>query len=101
MTEGAVDIAAGGNYPCYTEAFDDEVVNTFIEGSGLSFEDGQKLFAEDVAMHSTKPLQAGAAAYMDGLEENESLFFTGSQDAQTTMQNVADAMDEEVQSLGE
>lgn len=101
VTEGAVDIAAGGNYPCYTEAFDDEVVNTFIEGSGLSFEDGQKFFAEDVAMHSTKPLQAGAAAYMDGLEENESLFFTGAQDAQTTMQNVADAMDEEVQSLGE
>ena len=44
VTEGAVDIAAGGNYPCYMDAFDDEVVNTFIEGSGLSFEDGQKLF---------------------------------------------------------
>ena len=99
VTEGAVDIAAGGNYPCYMDAFDDEVVNTFIEGSGLSFEDGQKLFDPDVAMHSTKPLQAGAAAYMDALEENESLFFTGEQDAQTTMQNVADAMNEEIAEL--
>ena len=89
----------GGNYPCYKLAFDDEVINAFIEGSGLSFEDGAQLFADDVALHSTKPLGPGAAAYMDTLGEQQGLFFTGEQDAQTTMQNVADAMNEEIEAL--
>lgn len=99
VTEGSKDIAAGGNYPCYKLAFDDEVINAFIEGSGLSFEDGAQLFADDVALHSTKPLGPGAAAYMDTLGEQQGLFFTGEQDAQTTMQNVADAMNEEIEAL--
>ena len=99
VTEGAKDIAAGGNYPCYKLAFDDDVINAFIEGSGLSFEDGAQLFAEDVALHSTKPLGPGAAAYMDTLGDEQSLYFTGAQDAQTTMDNVANAMNEEIESL--
>ena len=99
VTEGAVDIAAGGNYPCYKVAFDDEVINAFIKDSGLSFEDGQKLFASDAVYHSSKATGAGAAAYMDALDEQEGLFFTGSTDAQSALDNVAKAMNEEIESL--
>ena len=99
VTEGSVDVAAGGNYPCYKMAFDDAVINAFIEGSGLPFEEGQKLFADDVVYNNAKPIKAGAAAYMDTMEEQEGLFFTGDQDAKTTLDNVAEAMNEEIEAL--
>lgn len=70
VTEGSVDVAAGGNDPCY-------------------------IFADDVAYNNAKPIKAGAAAYMDTMEEQEGLFFTGDQAAKTTLDNVAEAMNKE------
>lgn len=100
VTEGAKDIAAGGNYPCYKMAFDDEVINAFIEGSGLDYEEGAKLFDPEARIFSTKPTKAGAAAYMDELGNQESLFFVGSVSAQEAMDAVKAAMDEEIAAAG-
>ena len=36
---------------------------------------------------------------MDTMEEQEGLFFTGDQDAKTTLDNVAEAMNEEIEAL--
>lgn len=81
-------------------AFDDEVINAFIEGSGLAYEEGAKLFDPEARIFSTKPLKAGAAAYMDELGNQESLFFVGSVSAQEAMDAVKAAMDEEIAAAG-
>ncbi len=94
IEENAKSIAAGGNIPCYLPAYDEELINVYIEGSGLAMEYAQKIFSPDLSLSSSKvgaPPQHTyntAPQYTTLVDEQVQLYFNGEQDLDTTVANV-------------
>lgn len=80
VEEGAQRIAGTGNYPSYKPAYNDSLINTFIQDSGLEIEDVRVLF-EDMTAVSQKPTGLGAAEYQQSMQEQTQLFFNGEKTA--------------------
>ncbi|WP_320129371.1 sugar ABC transporter substrate-binding protein [uncultured Sphaerochaeta sp.] len=87
VEKGALRIAGTGNYPCYIPAYDDELISTFIKGSGLEINDIRPLFGEMSAV-SQKPTGAAAAEYQQSMQEQTPLFFNGEKSAEAVLQQI-------------
>lgn len=93
IEKGASRIAGTGNYPCYRPAYNDELIETFIEGTGLAVEDIAPLFG-DLAAVGQKPVGMAAAEYQKSMQEQTPLFFNGeksSEEVLSLIQKIADA----------
>lgn len=92
-------IAASGNIPCYLPAYSDELINVYIEGSGLDIEYARKIFASDITASATKvgappDTYATGPQYDQIMNEQTQLYFNGEQDLDTTVKNVVEQVDE-------
>jgi multiple sugar transport system substrate-binding protein len=87
VEQGASRIAGSGNYPCYRPAYNDELIATFIEGSGLELEDIRPLFGT-MSSVSQKPTGAAAAEYQQSMQEQTPLFFNGEKSSQDVLKQI-------------
>lgn len=87
VEEGALRIAATGNYPCYRPAYDDELISAFIEGSGLSVDDVRLLFG-DLTSLDQQPTGAAAAEYQLSMQEQVPLFLNGEKSLEEVLSNI-------------
>ncbi len=92
VEKGAARIAGTGNYPCYKPAYDDELINAFIEGSGLEIDDIRPLFGDMYAV-SQKPTGEGAAEYQQSMQEQTPLFFNGEKTADEVLSQIQKVTD--------
>ena len=74
VEEGAERVAGTGNYPSYKPAYNDSLIQTFIEGSGLEVDDVRVLF-EDMTAVSQKPTGLGAAEYQQSMQGADPVVF--------------------------
>ena len=94
--EGALRIAATGNYPCYRLVYDDNLISAFIKGSGLDVEDVRLLFS-DMTSVDQKPTGAAAAEYQQSMQEQSQLFFNGEKSAEEVLANIQRITDTAIQ----
>ncbi len=87
VEKGALRIAGTGNYPCYIPAYDDNLISTFIKGSGLELDDIRPLFGEMSAV-SQKPTGSAAAEYQQSMQEQTPLFFNGEKSAEAVLKQI-------------
>ncbi len=87
VEEGAARIAGTGNYPSYKPAYNDSLIQNFIEGSGLEVEDVRVLF-EDMAAVSQKPTGLAAAEYQQSMQEQTQLYFNGEKSADQVLAEI-------------
>ena len=97
--ECAVDIAAQGNVPCYQMEHNEELIETFLEGSGLDLEYGQMMFSPELTHYSCKigaPPQSYATSAQYDMLANEEIqaYFGGGQDLDTTIANIVEKVNE-------
>ncbi len=88
LEKGSVNIAKNGNVPCYLPSYGDDLVKAFIEGSGLSLEDGQKFFSEDITAVAKMPIGEAMVEYNTIMNDQTSLYLGGAQDLDTTIDNM-------------
>lgn len=89
-------IAASGNLPTYLPAYDDDIVETFCEGSGLPIEDGQKFFSSDVNLTTNKIIEKDGAEYMQIVKEETEQYFNGEKTLEETLDNIETRVNEEL-----
>lgn len=105
VEENAKAIAASGNIPCYQPAYDDELIETYIEGSGLDMEYARKIFASDITTYSSK-VGVPPDVYLNGpqydilADEEVQLYLNGEQDLDTTMANVVEKVNKMIEEEG-
>lgn len=81
-------IAKSGNLPTYLPAYDENIVNVFVEGSTLSVEDGQKFFNSDVKLTTNKVIGNHGAEYMQITKEEAEQYFNGEKTLDETLDNI-------------
>lgn len=96
VEEGAERIAGTGNYPSYKPAYNDSLIQTFIEGSGMEVEDVRVLF-EDMTAVSQKPTGRGAAEYQQSMQEQTQLYFNGEKSADEVLAEIEKITNEAIQ----
>jgi multiple sugar transport system substrate-binding protein len=77
VTQHSSVIARSGNVPCYQPAWTPDVVDFFIEGSGLPREDGQKFFDKSANILTVRVIGKKQAEYNQILAEQTPLYFNG------------------------
>ena len=97
ITEHSDVIAKSGNIPCYQPAWNDDIVSAFIEGSGLSLQDGQVFFNPKATITTSKVLGVAAAMYNQILGEETALYFNGEKTLEQTLDNIETRVNEEIQ----
>lgn len=99
VEEGAERIAGTGQYPSYKPAYNDSLIETFIEGSDLEIDDVRVLF-NDMTAVSQKPTGLGSAVYQQSMQEQTQLYFNGEKTAEEVLGQIEDttnkAIEEEV-----
>ncbi len=96
VEEGAQRLAGTGNYPCYKPAYNDELIATFIEGSGLEVDDVRPLFGDMTAV-SQKPTGTAAAEYQQSMQEQTQLFFNGEKTAEEVLGQIEKITNEAIE----
>jgi multiple sugar transport system substrate-binding protein len=77
VTQHSSVIAQSGNVPCYQPAWTPDVVDLFVQGSGLPREEGQKFFDRSANIHTTRVLGRRQADYNQILADQTPLYFNG------------------------
>lgn len=77
ILQNSATIAAGGNIPCYIPAWNDQLIDTFIKGSGLTVEQGKVFFNSRATVTTNKVLGAAMADYNQIVNEQTPLYFNG------------------------
>ena len=96
VEEGAERVAGTGNYPSYKPAYNDSLIQTFIEGSGLEIDDVRVLF-EDMTAVSQKPTGLGAAEYQQSMQEQTQLYFNGEKSAEDVLGQIEKITNEAIE----
>ena len=96
VEEGAERVAGTGNYPSYKPAYNDSLIQTFIEGSGLEVDDVRVLF-EDMTAVSQKPTGLGAAEYQQSMQEQTQLYFNGEKTAEDVLGQIEKITNEAIE----
>lgn len=89
-------IAASGNLPTYLPAYTDEIVDVYREGSGLSREDASKFFSSDVVLSTNKIMGANGAKYMQIINEEVPMYFTGDKTLEVTLDTIEQRVNSEL-----
>lgn len=87
-------IAKSGNLPTYIPAYDENIVNTFVEGSVLPVEDGQKFFDPNVKLSTNKVIGEHGAEYMQITKEEAEQYFNGEKTLEETLDNIEKRVNE-------
>ncbi len=96
VEEGAERIAGTGNYPCYKPAYNDSLIQNFIEGSGLEIEDVRVLF-QDMTAVSQKPTGRAAAEFQQSMQEQTQLYFNGEKTADEVLTEIEKIANEAIE----
>ena len=88
-----------GNLPAYLPAYNDEMVNDFVEGSGVSVEDGRKFFDKDVKLTTNKIIGQGGAQYMQIVKEEVEQYFNGERQLDETLDKIEKRVNEELEKI--
>lgn len=97
VTEGAMAIAESGNYPCYQPAYCDDLTNAFFEGSGITTEDGNKMFDADAQLISKIAIGPASGQYMQLITDEGNLYLTGEQSIEDTIQNIVEGTNQAIE----
>lgn len=89
-------IAASGNLPTYLPAYDDDIVSTFCEGSGLPAEYGQKFFDSSVKLTTNKIIGPSGNQYMQIGKEEIEQYFNGEKTLEEILDNIERRVNEEL-----
>ena len=89
-------IAASGNLPTYLPAYSDDIVSTFCEGSGLDESYGAKFFDSDVMLSTNKIMGPNGAKYMQIINDEVQLYFTGEESLEDTLNKIEARVNEEL-----
>ena len=89
-------IAASGNLPTYLPAYSDDIVSTFCEGSGLDESYGAKFFDSDVMLSTNKIMGPNGAKYMQIINDEVQLYFTGEESLEDTLNKIESRVNEEL-----
>lgn len=93
-TKNAEAIAATGNVPCYVPAYNDELIETFVIGSGLTSEKAKFFFDTDVVLTTNKIFGKEAATYVTVVNEEVVPYFYGEVDLDAALDNIEKRMNE-------
>ncbi len=88
VEEGAKRTAGIGNYPSYKPAYNDDLINTFIEGSNLEADDVKIVFG-DLTTCTQKPIGIGSVEYQQSMQEQTQLYFNG----EKTIEEITDTIE--------
>jgi multiple sugar transport system substrate-binding protein len=88
VTQHSSVIARSGNVPCYQPAWTPDVVDLFIEGSGLPREDGQKFFDKSANILTTRVLGKKQAEYNQILADQTPLYFNGEKSLEQVLSDI-------------
>ena len=88
--------AGGGNIPCYQPAWNDDLVSIFIEGSGLTVEQGRVFFNPEATITTNKVLGAASAMYNQIVNEETPLYFNGEKDMEAVLTSIESRANEEI-----
>jgi multiple sugar transport system substrate-binding protein len=94
VLENSSVIASSGNAPCYKPAWDDNIVERFIENSGLPIDQGRKFFDRDATLVTTRVLGPGSAMYNQILAEQTPLFFNGEKSLEDLLTDIETRVNE-------
>ena len=89
-------IAASGNLPTCLPAYSDDIVSTFCEGSGLDESYGAKFFDSDVMLSTNKIMGPNGAKYMQIINDEVQLYFTGEESLEDTLNKIEARVNEEL-----
>lgn len=77
VTQHSSVVARSGNVPCYQPSWTADVVDLFVQGSGLPREEGQKFFDRNANLFTTRVLGKKQADYNQILADQTPLYFNG------------------------
>ncbi|RCX16032.1 ABC-type glycerol-3-phosphate transport system substrate-binding protein [Anaerobacterium chartisolvens] len=87
IENGSESIAKNGDVPLYLPAYSDSLIETFIEGSGLTFEDGKKFFP-DKYRYDFIPRGTASSEYVDIIRKESEKYLTEQQTLEQAMENI-------------
>lgn len=97
VEKASAAIAATGNMPTYLPAYDDPLVTKeFQKNSGLADEYIAKLFSKDTQFSTNKILGPNGAKYMQIINEEVSLYFTGEKPLDSTLNTIEKRVNTEI-----
>jgi multiple sugar transport system substrate-binding protein len=77
VTQHSSVIARSGNVPCYQPVWTSDIVDLFVQGSGLPSEEGRKFFDRNANIVTTRVLGNRQADYNQILADQTPLYFNG------------------------
>ena len=89
-------IAASGNLPTYMPAYNEDIVTTFCSGSGLDEAYGEKFFNNDVQLSTNKIMGPDGAKYMQIINDEVPLYFTGEKSLDDALNTIEKRVNEEI-----
>lgn len=87
-------IAATGNVPCYIPAYSDQLIETFVEGSGLTAEQAKFFFDTDVILTTNKILGKEGASYISIINEEVVPYFYDEVELEDALNNIEKRVNE-------
>jgi multiple sugar transport system substrate-binding protein len=96
IQQNSATIGASGNVPCYIPAWNDELVNTFIKGSGLHLEQGKVFFNSKATVSTSKILGTAMAMYNQLVNEQTPLYFNGEKSLNTVLNDIESLANREI-----
>ncbi|MGH0054244.1 MAG: ABC transporter substrate-binding protein [Sphaerochaetaceae bacterium] len=98
IENGSKYIAQAGNVPCYLPAYDGDLIENYISGSGLSVQDVSPFFDEEAQKYSLKLITGTAMTeYTQIINEEASLYLTGSKTLEDTISSIKTRADQAIQ----
>ncbi len=89
-------IAASGNMPTYLPAYTSGIVDTFRKDSGLAANFAAKFFDRNVKLSTNKILADTGAAYMQIINDEVNLYFTGERSLEQALANIENKVNKEI-----
>lgn len=97
VEKASAAIAATGNMPTYLPSYDDpQVIHEFQQNSGLAGAYISKLFSKETQFSTNKILGAKGAKYMQIINEESSLYFTGEKALDIVLNTIENRVNAEV-----
>jgi multiple sugar transport system substrate-binding protein len=98
IQENSATTAGGGNIPCYQPVWNDEnLVNVFIQGSGLTVDQGKVFFNPNATVTTNKVLGTASAMYNNIVNEQTPLYFNGEKTLQAVLDDIESRVNREIQ----
>jgi multiple sugar transport system substrate-binding protein len=88
-------VAKSGNVPGYLPGWTNDVVDVYVQGSGLSVEDGRKFFDASASFFPTFPIRSYAGQYLQIINDEVPLYFNG----ERSLQQITGAMEAKYKAL--